>query len=160
MLERPLLAEAIGKRIISSGLLSSEEFERLWKEASRDITAPSSDVSSLLRPTNRDTLATGSWEIKEVARDTERDFQILLVWVKDRQLRPMLVHQHKGSEFVVVLSGGIMMSIDGESCIIKAPGCKLIPQGSFHSATPLDRSTVLLTVLSPLEPAFTVEKAA
>ena len=160
MLERPLLAEAIGRRIVSSGLLSLEEFEHLRREALGDVTTLSSDVNNLIRTTKRNTLAAGSWEIKELARDTARDFQILLVWVKDRHLRPMPLHRHAGSEFVVVLSGAIMISIDAESCVIKAPDCKLIPQGAFHSAAPLDRNTMLLTILSPPEPGYTVEKKA
>jgi len=157
MLERPLLAEAIGRRVVSSGLLSAEEFEDLRREALGDIRTLASDVDSLIRPTKRNTLATGSWEIKELARDTARDFQILLVWVKDRQLRPMSLHRHEGSEFLVMLSGAIMISIDAESCVIKAPDCRLIPQGAFHSAAPLDRNTVLLTVLSPPEPGYMIE---
>jgi len=159
MLERPLLAEAIGRRVVSSGLLSAEEFEDLRREALGDITTAASDVSSLIRRTKHDTLAAGSWEIEELVRDTARDFQILLVWVKDRQLRPIPLHRHEGSEFLVVLSGAIMISVDAESYVIKAPDCRLIPQGAFHSAAPLDRNTMLLSVLSPPEPAYTVEKA-
>ena len=159
MLERPLLAEAIGRRVVSSGLLSAEQFEDLQREALGDITALASDVSSLIRSTKHNTLASGSWEIKELVHDTARDFQILLVWVKDRQLRPMLLHRHEGSEFVVVLSGAIMISVDAESCVIKAPNCRLIPQGAFHSAAPLDRNTTLLTVLSPPEPGYMIEQS-
>ena len=54
----------------------------------------------------------------DLARDTARDFQILLVWGKDRHLRPMPLHRRAGSEFLVVLSGAIMISIDAESCVI------------------------------------------
>ena len=60
MLERPLLTEAIGRRIVSSGLLSLEEFEDLRRDALGDITTLASDVSSLIRSTKHDTLASGS----------------------------------------------------------------------------------------------------
>ncbi|MFC2079421.1 cupin domain-containing protein [Candidatus Bipolaricaulota bacterium] len=151
VLERPLLAEAIGRRIISLGLVSEEEFEDLRRNALQDITAPASDVASLIHPTKRNTMATGSWEIKEIFRDASRELQILLVWAKDRQLRPMSLHRHTGFEFLVVLSGAIMISVDIETSVVKAPDCQFVPQGAFHSVTPLDRETLLLAILSPPE---------
>ena len=151
MLERPLLAEAIGKRLVASGQLTEGEFEAIRDEALRQICSSAANVASLIHPTKHGTLATGSWEIKELVRDTERDFQILLIWTKDRQLRPMSLHRHKGLEFLVVLSGAIVVIVDVESYIIKAPDCKFIPQGAVHSVTPLDRDTMIVAVLSPPE---------
>lgn len=148
---RPLLAEAIGRRLVATGLLNGEQFEALRIEALRDVTVPASDVSSLVHPTKRHTSATGSWEFKELVRDATRGFQVVLVWAKDRQLRPMSLHRHEGLEFLVVLSGAIMVSVDVETYIIKAPDCQFVPPGAFHSVTPLDRDTMLLAIVSPPE---------
>ena len=151
VLERPLLAEAIGRRIIASGLLSEEKFEDLRREALRDVTTSASDVASLIHPTKHNTMAAGSWEIKELVRDAERDFQILLAWTKDRHLRPMSLHRHQGLEFLVILSGAILVTVDANSHVDKAPDCRFIPHGAVHSVTPLDHSTMMLAVLSPPE---------
>ena len=150
-LERPLLAEAIGRRIVSYGLLSEAGFEDLRREALRDVTVPVSDVASLIHFTQCNTPAIGSWEIKELVRDTTKGFQILLVWTKDPRFRSIPLHMHEGVEFLVVLEGAIMVSVDAESHVIRAPGCQCIPQGAYHSVAPLERNSTLLIVLSPPE---------
>ena len=159
-LERPLLAEAIGERLVASGHLTEEEFAGLRDDALRQLCSPAEEVSSIVRQTKRDTLSTGSWEIGEVARDDANDYQVLSAWVKDHRMRPAALHKHEGVEFLIVLTGAILISIDAISQILRAPGVVTIPSCAVHSATPLERNTRMLAVISPPEPGYTIKEEA
>ncbi len=56
-----------------------------------------------------------------------------------------------GAWIPLILSAGIIVTIDAESHVIKVHDCKFIPQGAFHSVAPLDGDTMLLAVLFPPE---------
>jgi mannose-6-phosphate isomerase-like protein (cupin superfamily) len=149
VLERPLLAEAIGERIISSGLLSAEQFGQLRRDALRDITSPIPQTASVFQATENNTLVSGSWEIKELALDEERGFQIFLMWARDQRFNPIPVHTHDGMEFFITLSGAIMLTVDAESNVVTAPHCQMIPYGASHSTVPLTLDTLMLVILLP-----------
>lgn len=160
VLEQSLLAEVIGRRIVAAGLLSEEQFQALRKEALRDVTTSASDVASLVRLTKHNTLATGSWEIKTLVMDDAGSYQILSAWVKDHRMQPMAPHKHEGVEFLIILKGAILVSIDVESQIVNTLGTVTIPAGAVHSVTPLERDTQMLVVVSPPESEYVIEESA
>ena len=155
--ERPLLVEAIGEKLIADGLLKEEQFDAIRAAALHQICTSAADVASIVRPTNRNTVATGSWEIAELARDTEGTYQVLSAWVKDHRMRPIKMHKHVGVEFLILLEGSVLITIDIESQVLTAPGTVTIPASAFHSVTPLERGTRIIAVVSPPEPAYKVE---
>lgn len=149
VLERPLLTEAIGRRIVSSGLLSVEEFSELRRDALRDITTPVSKAASVFQPTAHNTFVAGSWEMRELALDAENQFQVFSMWTRDLRFKPIPLHTHDGAEYWMILSGAMIVTIDAESQVLKAPDCKVIPSGASHSSAPLTQDTRLIVVLSP-----------
>jgi len=159
VLARPLLAEAIGQRLVASGQLTEEEFEAIRDDALRQICSSAADVASIVRTTKRDTFATGSWEFEVLAKDDAGTYQVLSAWVKDHRMQPVKLHKHEGVEFLMVLKGAILISIDVESQIVRAPGTVTIPKSALHSVTPLERGAQILAVISPPEPAYTSEDA-
>lgn len=160
VLERPLLAEAIGKSLVASGQLSEEEFEAIRNEALRQICASAADVAGLVHPTKRGSVTIGSWEIKELVRDSDGVYQVLSAWVKDHRMRPIKLHSHGGVQYLILLKGAILVTIDVESQIVKAPGAVTIPMKAIHSVTPLERDTQMLAVISPPEPGYVIEESA
>ncbi len=149
VLERPLLIEVIARRIISSGLLSADEFNELRSDALQEITTPISDTASVFQPTDDNTFVSGSWEMEELACDAERKFQIFSMWARDLQFKSIPLHTHEGIEFFLILSGAIMVTIDADSHVIRAPGCQIVPRGASHSSAPLTHDTMLLVILAP-----------
>lgn len=158
VLERPLLVEAIGEKLIADGLMNEEQFDVLRDAALQQICTSAADVSSIVRPTNRDTVASGSWEIEELARDAKGAYQVLSAWVKDHRMRSIKMHKHVGVEFLIVLKGSVLVTIDIESQVLTAPQSVIIPASAFHSVTPLDRVTQMIAVISPPEPGYSVAK--
>jgi len=156
VLERPMLVEAIGEKLVSEGRLNEDEFNAIRAEALQQICASAADVASIVHMTKRHTLSSGSWEIEELARDTEGTYQVLSAWVKDHRMRPITLHKHDGTEHLILLKGAILVSIDVESQIVTAPGSVTIPKGAFHSVTPLERETQIIAVISPPEPGYEV----
>jgi len=157
--ERPMLVEVIGEKLVSEGCLSEDEFNVVRAEALQQICTAAADVGSIVRKTKRNTLSSGSWEIEELAQDTDGTYQVLSAWVKDHRMRPIKLHKHDGIEYLTLLKGAILVSIDVESQIVTAPGSVTIPKGAFHSVTPLERDTRVLAVVSPPDPGFRVEKS-
>lgn len=149
VLERPLLTEAIGRRIISSGLLSIEEFAELRRDALRDITTPVSKATNVFQPTAHNTFVSGSWEMRELALDLENQFQVFSMWTRDLRFKSIPLHTHEGTEFWLVLSGAMIVTVDAESQVLKAPDSKIILSGISHSSAPLTQDTQLVMVLSP-----------
>lgn len=149
VLERPLLTEAIGRRIVSSGMMSEEEFSELRKEALRDITEPLTKNPSVFQPTAHNTFTSGSWEMRELACDPENQFQIFLMWARDLQFKAIPLHTHEGMEYWVILSGAMMVTVDAETQVLKAPGAQIVPQGASHSSAPLSSETMLIVILTP-----------
>ena len=159
VLHRPLLVEAIGQKLVETGHLSEEEFDVIRAEALRQICSATTDVASIVHQTKHHTMATGSWEIEELARDEADTYQVLSAWVKDHRLRPFTPHRHEGVEFLILLKGSVLISVDIESYIVKAPGAVTIPMGAVHSATPLEQGTLMLAVISPPEHGYTIGEA-
>ena len=159
-MKRSLLAEAIGQRLVAAGQLSADEFKAIRNEALRQICSSAEDVTSIVHPTKRGSVTVGSWEIKELVKDTEGVYQVLSAWVKDRHMRPITLHKHDGVECLILLKGAILISIDGESQIVTAPGTVTIPMRAVHSVTPLERDTQMLVAISPPEPGYMVEQSA
>jgi len=155
-LEGPLLSEAIGQLLVDKGALTDKEFQAIREEAMGGICSEARNVDHLVRPTKRATVTTGSWEIRELVLDLEESYQVVEAWVKDRRLRPITLHRHEGDEYLVVLAGAIMATIDLEARIVKAPDNLLLPGGAFHSITPLAKETRLIGVLSSPEMGFHV----
>jgi quercetin dioxygenase-like cupin family protein len=149
LLERPLLSEAIGQRIVSSGLLSAEAFADLREQALQDITAPISYTASVLSPTKNNTLVAGSWEMKELVRDDKVGFQVFSVWARDQRHKPIPPHRHEGVEFFITLAGAILLTVDAQSIVVKAPHCQMIPHGAIHSTSPLTPDASLLAIMVP-----------
>lgn|GEM_PF-1578019 len=156
--ERPLLAEAIGEKLVANGILSEEQFDTLRREALQQICTTAADVSSIVRSTNHSTFTAGSWEIEELAIDSKGTYQVLSAWVRDHRMRPMKIHKHAGVEFVDFLEGAALVTIDLDSRVITAPDTVTIPPNAVHSMTPLDRKTRLVAVISPPEPAYRPEQ--
>ena len=154
-----MLVEAIGEKLILEGRLSEDEFNVIRAEALQQICTAAADVASIVHKTKRDTLSSGSWEIEELAKDTDGTYQVLSAWVKDHRMRPITLHKHDGIEYLTLLKGAILVSIDVESQIVTAPDSVTIPKGAFHSVTPLERDTRMLAVISPPEPGYAVEKS-
>jgi mannose-6-phosphate isomerase-like protein (cupin superfamily) len=154
VLERPLLVDAIGERLVAEGRLSEAEFEGIRAEALRRICASAEDVANIVQPTGHQTLATGSWELEELTKDEEGTYQVLRAWVRDHRMRPITLHKHEGVEFLMLLSGAALITIHLESQVLRAPATVLVPGQAMHSVTPLERDTRLLAVLSPPEPGY------
>ncbi len=160
VLERPLLVDAIGRRLVESGRLEEQEFDAIRAQAAQEVCVAAENVATIVHPTDHDTLATGSWEIKEIYRARTGSYQILHAWVKDHRMRPMALHKHQGVEFFVILTGAVVITIDVESQIVTAPEAVTIPEHAVHSVTPLERETRMVCVISPPEPGYVVESTA
>jgi mannose-6-phosphate isomerase-like protein (cupin superfamily) len=158
VIERPLLAEAIGAKLVSDGLLSEEQFNDIRDEALQQICTMSADVSSIVRSTNHNTVTAGSWEIAELDREAKGSYQVLSVWVRDHRMRPMKMHKHAGVEFLNLLEGAALVTIDLDSRVLTAPDTVMIPANAIHSMTPMERKTRLVAVLSPPEPGYRAEQ--
>ncbi|MFC2095974.1 cupin domain-containing protein [Candidatus Bipolaricaulota bacterium] len=149
VLERPLLIEAIGERLIASGAISAEQFADLRRETLHDISSQSSDTSRVFQPTENNTFLSGSWEMKQLVLDQENNFQVFSLWARDQSAEPIPPHTHDGTEFFVILTGAILLTIDAESRVVNAPDCQTIPNGASHSTAPLTPDTMMLTILVP-----------
>jgi len=158
VLDRPLLVEAIGEELVADGILKEEQFEAIRAAALQRVCTLGADVASIVHPTSRDTLASGSWEIAELSADREGTYQVLSAWVKDHRMRPIKMHKHVGVEFLILLKGSVLIRMDVESQVVSAPGALTIPASVLHSVTPLERGAMMLAVISPPEPAYRVEK--
>ena len=156
--ERPMLVEAIGEKLVSEGLLNDDEFNALRAAALQQICTSAADVASIVHPTNRHTVASGSWEIEELASDAKDTYQVLSAWVKDQRMRSIKMHKHVGVEFLILLKGSMLVTVDVESQVLTAPGTVTIPACAFHSVTPLARETQMIVVVSPPEPGYRAEK--
>jgi len=159
VLERPLLVEAIGEQLVADGLLNEEQFDVIRNEALAKICMSAAEVSTIVHPTSRNTVASGSWEIEELAKDTAGTYQVLLAWVRDHRMRSIKMHKHVGVEFLILLKGSALVTIDIESQVMAAPTTVTVPAHAFHSVTPLERGTQMIAVISPPEPGYEVEKA-
>jgi len=157
VLKRPLLVEAIGERLVSSGLLEEEQFDAVRAEALQQICLSAADVASIVHPTRRHTVAAGSWEIEELARDEEGTYQVLSAWLRDQRMRPFEMHRHVGIEFLILLKGSVLVSIDIDSQVLMAPSTITVPPYVAHSVTPLERTTHLMAIISPPEPGYGVK---
>lgn len=158
VLERPLLVEMLGEKLVAAGCLSEEEFEALRLEAMREVCVSAKDVASIVRRTDRETLATGSWEIEELARNESAGYQVVSAWVRDRRLRPITLHKHDGIEFLILLEGAALVTVDMDSQVVAAPGTVTIPRKAVHSVTPLEFDTRMVCVLYPPEPGYGAEQ--
>ncbi len=159
VLERPLLVETLGEKLVTAGCLTQEEFDVLRLEAMRELCATAKDVASIVRRTDRETLATGSWEIEELARNESAGYQIIAAWVRDRRLRPITLHRHDGVEFLILLEGAVLVTVDMDSQVLTAPGTITISRKALHSVTPLEFDTRMVCVFFPPEPGYGVEPA-
>jgi len=160
VLERPLLVEAIGEKLVAAGCLSEEAFDALRRDAIQELCASAEDVASIVRRTDEETLATGSWEIRELARNEDEGYQVVSAWVRDRRMRPITLHKHDGVEFLILLKGAVLVTLEMDSQIVTAPGAVTVPCKTVHSVTPLEFDTRMVCVLSPLEPGYVTEDAA
>jgi mannose-6-phosphate isomerase-like protein (cupin superfamily) len=158
VLDRPTLVEAIGEKLIADGVLKEEQFEAIRAEAIRQVCTSGEDVGSLVRSTSRHSVASGSWEIKEVANDSEGTYQVLSAWVKDHRMRPIKMHKHVGAEFLILLTGSILVGMNAESRVVTAPDTVTIPARVSHSVAPLERKTKMIAVISPPESGYRVEE--
>jgi mannose-6-phosphate isomerase-like protein (cupin superfamily) len=154
VIERPLLAEAIGAKLVADGILTEEQFVAIRSEALQQICRLAADVSSIVRSTNHNTVASGSWEIEELAEDAKGTYQVVSAWVRDHRMRPIKMHKHAGVEFLNLLEGAALVTIDLDSRVITSPDTVMIPANAIHSMTPMDRKTRLVAVVSPPEPGY------
>jgi len=154
LLERPLVLDILGKRLVESGKLTAKEFDRLRHEVLLEAASPASGVDQLIHPTNHATLTSGSWELQELFAADDDSFHVLSAWAKDRRSRPFPSHRHKGDEFFIVLTGKLLVTVEGEPLIVSSPGCHYVPKGASHSSTPLEPNTYVLVVLSPPEESY------
>lgn len=154
LLERPLVSDIIGKRLVESGRLTEEEFDRLRHEALLEAASPLSDVSELVHSTKQGALTAGSWELRELFAADDASFHVLSAWAKDRRSRPFPSHRHEGEEFFMVLSGKVLVTVNEQPIIISSPGCHHISKGTSHSAAPLEPDTYTLVILSPPEDSY------
>lgn len=157
VLERPLLIEAIGAKLVADGLLDEEQFDAIRAAALEQICTSAADAGSIVQPTARNTMASGSWEMRELSFDPDNKHQVLSAWVKDHRMRPIKMHKHAGVEFLNLLSGSVLLTIDIESQILTAPATVTIPASAFHSVTPLERETRMIAVISPHEPGYRLQ---
>ena len=67
------------------------------------------------------------------------DFPIELYYVDKTHLRyEMPFHWHMEHELILVLSGALRLSVDGEARELRAGDCTLVADGSIHGGTPED----------------------
>jgi quercetin dioxygenase-like cupin family protein len=154
VLERPLLIEAIGERLISAGYLDQKAFDRVRTEVMEGLCSPAQQVVNIVRHTDHNTLETGSWEIEELVRGKDNAYQVLHTWVKDSRLQPMVQHRHEGVQYTIVLTGAALVIIEAEPHMLVAPEVVIVPKQASHCLTPVESSTQLLTVISPPDEGF------
>jgi len=149
LIERPLLPELLRQKLVESGLMSESQFDGIWREAIAEAAERVPPASDLVRVTKRDTLTTGSWELKELMLDREIGIQVFKVWTKDTKSRPFSAHLHSGTETLIVLSGRVGITSENNLHVVEAPDSFTIPSNTSHAVAPLDRDTVLLVTISP-----------
>ena len=67
------------------------------------------------------------------------DFPIELYYVDKTHPRyEMPFHWHMEHELILVLSGALRLSVDGEARELRAGDCTLVADGSIHGGTPED----------------------
>lgn len=156
VLWRHSLSELIGEKLIDSGAISAEEFARIREAALREAAVKLS-TKAAIKITERGTIVTGSWEVREVSCSNDGLYQVLEAWARDGRAQPMPPHRHPGEEYFIVLNGRIRATVEErETEVIQAPGCLRVPAGAVHSVAPLTRDTRLIIVLSPPEPAYMI----
>lgn len=157
MLDRPLIPELIGRRLVESGMVTEEQYTQLLEDALADVAASVHPVDSTVRHTSHSTLVSGSWEMRELYLADDGSFQVIGAWAKDRRSRPFPAHCHEGDEFFVVLSGKLLVTQDSDTIIVPSPGVHHVPRGMAHSTTPIEDETSVIVVLSPPEQAYRTE---
>lgn len=157
VLWRHSLSELIGKKLVESGTISAEEFARIRGEVVKEATLTLYSAKAAIKITERGTIVTGSWEVREVSCSSDGLYQILEGWARDGRARPMPPHSHTGNEYFIVLKGRIRGTVEErETEVVKAPGLLLVPRGAIHTIAPLTKDTRGIVVLSPPEPAYMV----
>jgi mannose-6-phosphate isomerase-like protein (cupin superfamily) len=154
VLERPVVAQLIGKKLVESGKLTEEEFDRLLNASTREASAVVSDVASLVRTTKRSTVAVGSWELQELYVSEDDSFQILKAWSKDRRSKPFPAHRHESEAIFVVLSGKLLVTLSDEAVVLSAADAHHVPSGEPHAITPIERDTLVLVIVFPPEHSY------
>ena len=154
-----LLTDAVGKRLVDSGLLELDAYEEAVRQAVEDVERASLDGTELAVPGQDGNLVSGSWELRNAYRSPDEAFQIIEAWAADPRKKATATHSHAEDEHMLVLSGSVMLTEEGQEMILSAGMCYHILEGRIHSAIPLDTSVRILTTFIPAGPLFS-QKAA
>jgi mannose-6-phosphate isomerase-like protein (cupin superfamily) len=150
-----LLMETVGKKLADSGAIQPEEYEEIVKSAIRDIGQTASTDTALLEPGPGDSLVAGSWQIEQLYCSPDNSFQVVEAWARNARNEPVAHHMHSEDEFVVVLSGCVMLEDAGRHTLLLEPGSQFrIQSGHLHSLVPLGRDVQTLITFVPAGPLF------
>ena len=154
ILKHELLGDAVCSKLVDRGIVSREQLVETRKQVVEELRASCKDVSDLVRHSDRDTLISGSWALRELYCAPDGSFQIVSARARDHRKRPFLPHTHASEELFVVLTGSLFITIDDRNEIVSAPGYVRVPQQAIHSTTPGSSDTLVLGILQPAEPSY------
>jgi len=149
-----LLMETVGKKLADSGAIPLEEYEEVVKSAVRDIGQSATEGTTLLEPGPENSLVTGSWQVNLLHRSPDDSFQIVEVRARNARKEPIADHIHSEDEYVLVLSGCVMLGDAGRHVLLEPDSCYRIQSGHLHSLVPLGGDVQTLITFVPAGPLF------
>lgn len=154
-----LLMETVGKKLADLGTIPLEEYEEVVKSVIRDIGQSAAKSTALLELGPGDSLVTGSWQVNLLHRSPDDSFQIVEAWARNARNEPVAHHIHSEDEYVVVLSGCVMLEDAGRHTLLDPGSCFRIPTGDLHSLVPLGGDVQTLVTFVPAGPLFAKQGA-
>jgi quercetin dioxygenase-like cupin family protein len=145
-LESVLLGDILGNILIKKGLVSKSDYEQAIEQASAQLKKPH---KLPIQRTTKGTVVAGSWESRQLFQRSDGAFQIIELWTKDSRQLPIQQHSHPGDEFLVLLKGRVILTMNGVPYTLRSLNMLQIPAGAVHSLKPCDCDCHLLSILSP-----------
>jgi len=159
-LNRPALSDAIAKHLIDEGKILPEDYRRARETVLHESQTFHRQVGEVLHVTDHGTLVSGSWEVSPVPIRFSSEYHILEAWALDDEHTPMPLHCHDASvEYVIVISGHLMLTLEEEHRIVGAGDVEIIPRGLPHAVTPMSKETHVVVVCAPPDPSLDAESA-
>jgi len=149
-----LLIEVVGRKLADSGAIQLEEYNEAVLSAIRDIRQAATEGSTLLETGPGNTLVSGSWEVRPLYRSPDGSFQVVEVGARNARKKPIAYHVHSEDEYMLVLSGSVLLEDTGRHMLLDSGSCCRIQRGSIHSAVPLGEDVQALTTFVPAGPLF------
>ncbi|MCX7750878.1 MAG: cupin domain-containing protein [Candidatus Bipolaricaulota bacterium] len=147
-------------KLVATGKLTREEYERARAEAERELRARLARLGKGVIPPEGRAVRVGSWEVRSLGRK-EGAYEVLLYQARDGKKLPSPLHHHEGSHlWAYVVRGRVAAQVGEETALLEAHESAHVAPRVAHAFAPLARGTTMVVFLAPPEEKPTEGTAA